>query len=63
MSLMRYFFDQDDSSHWYLIPENLREEWYRLSEIEDSWELDEWQQFENCRIDGISSWTFTDPKE
>lgn len=37
----RYFFAQDESSHWYIIPERLRAEWYEWTQLdpdnEDSW--------------------------
>jgi len=29
----RFFFDQDCSSHWYMVPDKLREEWNRLNTI------------------------------
>lgn len=29
---VRYFFDQDDSSHWYMVPEELQEEWMEWSD-------------------------------
>jgi hypothetical protein len=61
----RYFFDQDESSHWYLIPEEWRDEWEKLNdeEVENAWELDEWQKYEDCRIDGITDYSFENPIE
>lgn len=63
----RYFFDRDDSSHWYMIPEKLRSEWIRLMKIaekEDVSLLPEWDQFESLRLGGgINYITFENPIE
>lgn len=59
---MRYFFDQDDSGHWYMLPEELRDTWNRLSQMSNGWEYDGWQQIEDCRLNGgISQITFEAP--
>lgn len=34
----RYFFDQDSSSHWYMVPESIREVWTRWQALDDSLE-------------------------
>lgn len=59
----RFFFSQDDSCHWYMIPEKWKEEWYKLIEDEECWDKPEWGKFEKCRTGGgISNISFTDPK-
>jgi len=58
----RYFFDSDDDGHNYLLPVELRDEWDVLRNEPNSWELPGWQKFEDRRIDGISEYTFTNPK-
>lgn len=73
----RYFFDQDESSHWYMIPVRLREEWkrweylceryYSECEMMDS-EVNEMEVldsiFDKCRLSGgINYITFENPKE
>jgi hypothetical protein len=58
----RYFFDQDDCSHWYMIPEEWRDEWIYLNELPEGWDHPEWQKFEDCRLDGgINYITFENP--
>lgn len=60
----RFFFDKDENCHWYLIPEEWRDEWNKLNDIEDAWDLDEWQKFEDCRLGGgITGYSFENPKE
>lgn len=63
----RYFFDRDDSGHWYMIPEKLRSEWVRLMKVaerDDVSCLPEWDQFESCRLGGgINYITFENPIE
>lgn len=39
---MRYFLDQDDSGHWYLVEEEHRDQWntwLNLDEDERSWDV------------------------
>lgn len=48
----RYFFSQDGDSHWYMIPVELADEWVQINDVEDAWELPEWQKFEDCRLSG-----------
>ena len=60
---MRYFLDQDDSCHWYLVPMDKRNEWEYWCGLEDdceeSWEVPEWAK----RLDGHPRWiSFTDPQ-
>ena len=58
----KYFFDQDESSLWYMIPIELRETWDRLSQVENCWEFDGWKQFEDLRLSGgISGIVFESP--
>lgn len=49
-----YFFDRDDSSHWYMIPVELREEWIALNKLdpddEENW--DAFDKFEDYRTGG-----------
>lgn len=30
---MKYFFSQDESSHWYMIPADRREEWGKAQQL------------------------------
>ena len=60
----RYFFDQDGSCHWYLVPLSKRvewDEWCGLDENDErSWEAPEWAK----RLPGHPSWVpFADPRE
>jgi ferric-dicitrate binding protein FerR (iron transport regulator) len=62
MSPPRYFFAQDNSSHWYLVDADRREEWQRWCELDDehpaSWDVPEYAQ----RLEGgVSQVTFTEP--
>jgi hypothetical protein len=38
----RYFFDQDSSSHWYMVPESIRDVWTKWRDLdpdlEEAWE-------------------------
>lgn len=58
----RFFMGQDQSSHWYLVPVERRDEWEAWSGMDDndeaSWETPSWVK----QIDGPSSVTFTAPK-
>lgn len=64
----RYFFDQDDSSHWYMVPENLREKWQELTENDiDPTDYERQEEFgvlfDRYRLDGgITDIHFADPK-
>lgn len=60
----RFFLDQDNSCHWYLVPNDKAEEWVKWRDLpeedETSWNEPEWAQ----RLGGSpSNVTFTDPKE
>lgn len=58
----RYFFTQDESSHWYMIPVELKEVWDRLAHLDDCWEYDAWRQIEEHRLGGgINDITFEKP--
>jgi hypothetical protein len=74
MSTQRYFFDQDESSHWYMIPEEKRVRWEALNEKADEMEAEGKETFvEDCYADienefseyrldgGIRYYSFTDP--
>jgi hypothetical protein len=60
----RFFLDQDDSGHWYIIPAERRGEWERFMEIpsddEASWKVPEWAKPTGCGPNYIE---FSDPKE
>ncbi len=49
---MRYFFDQDNDGHWYLIPAERFKEWEAFTELdpdsEESWDVPIWAN----RLDG-----------
>lgn len=58
---MRYTLVQDDSCHWYIIPADKKEDWYK------------WEQSEEAELGHIPDWadhfgsgpeavTFTDPE-
>jgi len=60
----RFFFSQDCSSHWYLVPEEHRAEWERWSNLDENdveaWEAPPWAE----RINGWpGNYTFENPKE
>lgn len=61
----RFFFSQDDSCHWYMVPTELRETWnaLRYSEVPD--DIDTFiRLFGQYRCDGgINYITFADPQE
>lgn len=60
----RYFFDQDNSSHWYLVDADKRKDWDAWNELdeddEEGWEEPDYA----TRINGgASNYTFADPIE
>lgn len=59
----RYFLDCDDDAHYYLVPENKRDEWnaWRAipSDDERSWDVPDFAR----RINNWTSITFIDPQE
>lgn len=60
----RYFLDQDNSSHWYLVDASRRKEWSAWLELteddERSWELPDFAE----RLDGgPQRVVFTEPEE
>lgn len=61
MSAERFFIGSDQSGHEYLVPCNLKPEWYEWSDIpeddERSWDVPVFAE----RIDG-GCLTFTDPR-
>lgn len=63
-----FFFDQDESCHWYMIPTSKRELWNKLNNMDT--ESDEWyQQWQDAAFDdyrtggGISDIEFTPVKK
>lgn len=62
--MARYFFDTDEDSHWYMIPERLREEWQdSKNERDDEVDIEDFDELFECyrTYGGISGFTFTDP--
>jgi hypothetical protein len=62
--MQRYFFSQDNSSHWYLVPADKRSEWSLWCGLDEdderAWDAPKWAQ----RIDGaVQWWTFEAPKD
>lgn len=65
---MKKVFKQDESSHWYMIPVTKVDLFEKLLHDEDMtgkecWERDEWQDFENMRINEITNINFENPIE
>lgn len=60
--MIRYFFDQDNDSHWYLIPVERREAWNRWLDLdpdaEEAWDAPEWAR---PLGGGVSAISFTEP--
>ena len=61
----RYFFDQDCSSHWYMVPVSLREDWVLLN-TDDEDDYDTISKFESkfgqySLGGGITNITFENP--
>lgn len=67
MKKKRFFFDQDSSSHWYMVPVDLKEQWNKLntSDEDDQDTIDEFEKiFAEYRTGGdISSITFENPSK
>jgi len=63
----RFFFDQDQDAHWYMIPEGLRETWQSMTanDTEDEVEIDRFNVlFGHYRTGGgISDISFCDPRK
>lgn len=61
MTQPRFYLDQDDSSHWYLIPLAQREAWEAWLQLdgEEAWEAPPWAVAVNGSPTLV---TFTDPK-
>lgn len=59
---VRFFFAQDNSTHWYLVPERLRQEWDDWCELDEDDE-DLWTPPAGAVPLGTSPshWTFTNP--
>lgn len=63
MDAPRFFFDQDNDSHWYLVPVDRRAEWDAWRAIpegdERGWEVPDFAK----RMDGGPEfYTFTEPR-
>lgn len=63
MSAERFFLDQDQSSHWYIVPAAKRTEWDAWRDLPDddeaSWEAPIWSR----RLDGSpTNITFSNPE-
>jgi hypothetical protein len=60
---VRYFFDQDNDAHWYLVEEDCRLEWEDWLGL-DAEDHRSWSHPACARSlgGGVSQWTFTDPK-
>lgn len=59
---MRFFFDQDEEGHWYLVPESSREDWEDFVEDEDR--QDEGDVPDGATaIDGVNRFVFENPRE
>ena len=58
----KFIFSSDEDGHFYLIPLGLKGEFDKLISIENSWELNEWQKFEDMRIDYYGNYCFENPK-
>lgn len=58
----RFFLDQDNSSHWYLVPVADRVEWFAWQDLESddeaSWDAPAFA----CRIDDPQIITFSEPE-
>lgn len=72
MNNQRFFFDQDDSSHWYMIPAELRDKWRDANEMtyeefsEESYKAQsEFERlFSEYRLPmHPTNFTFADPQE
>lgn len=67
MNEERFFFAQDQDSHWYKIPEEKRQLWqdFTRNDIEDLDEADHFNEiFGKYRTGGgISGYSFTDPQK
>ena len=59
----RWFFSTDQSSHWYLVPDERRAEWHTWQLLDEdderSWQVPPFAY----RISSHGSWTFTDPRQ
>ena len=58
----RYFLDQDNSSHWYMVEADRRDDWVVWVELDDE-DKDGWDTPEYAfRVDGgPNEWTFQNP--
>lgn len=40
----QYFLSRDEDSHWYLVPQDMRQKWDELNHYEDEAEADEFNR-------------------
>lgn len=64
MANLKYFFDQDQDSHWYMIPERMKANWETLVNKPYTDEDDIlWEVFDQYKINGgITGILFTPDK-
>lgn len=67
MEISKYIFGrwclvQDDDTHWYLIPADDREEFFKWVSFSDDHAGWRGTFFDDCRIDGPHVLTFTAPE-
>jgi hypothetical protein len=62
----RYFFDQDESSHWYMVPLELKEQWdvFTVNDLDDE-DVDRFNEIfgEYMTGGGITDISFSDPQK
>jgi hypothetical protein len=63
MENKRHFFAQDTLGTWYLLPVELREEWYWLMKQYDPYDHKQWPKFEKFEISGVEDYSFFRPQE
>lgn len=58
----RFFFDRDQSGHWYIIDNSCRDQWFEWANLpeddERGWDVPEYAD----RIDHPTHFSFTDPQ-
>ena len=64
MSAKRFFFAQDDESHWYMVPEEQKTLWDEWASTDYNWQHPSCDVFEEYRTNGgIELYTFENPIE
>lgn len=62
----RFFFDSDCSSHWYMVPLNLKDKWIELntSDEDDQDTIDKFEEmFNHFRCNDITTISFENPSK